>query len=348
VNGWPGGIFLASAISETPGFVGSRVYRSTSPGVPGSVVADRLVDPVFTDSSPPPESLIYYTFRGQSPDGFETSNTGLSVAPNAVLQNRIVNAEFESPNGFPGGVAYGWSGYPDNRGFGGDGYFPHSGIWCQKLSDWYPTVRALYQRVAVTPGADVIGGIFVKHTLPYLGNLVEVGIDPTGGTDPNAPSVIYQTNENRRTWTFTALRTVSQADHVTLFVRTSNNGAGTDEWFFDDAILIETSDPSLPAPTGLEVSAGGGPGCLSLSWGNPAHPEFAVARLYRSESPDELGVLVADGITAGSFQDCGLSLGKQVYYTVRAFYYSGRESANLDQVAATAPGLGDAARLEMY
>lgn len=328
VAGWPG-VFLAGEFSSLAEFNRFRVYRSNAAGETGTLLGDQLIDPVYTDTAPPAVALAFYAFRAVSPEGFETTDPAFSLAPNVSLRNALTNADFESPSGFPNGVAFGWSGYPTSQNFSSESSVVRNGRNAQKISDWSGATRALYQSVSVAPGTDLIGGIFVRHSRANSNAVIEVGLDPTGGNNPNSTNVRYRRVENRSGWVFGNVQTTSQADRVTFFVRGRNAG-DTDDWYFDDAVLVEISDPSLAAPSGLRATVQGG--CVDLSWNNPSAVSFAVARIYRSTQPGTLGPRIADGITSGSFRDCSGALDTTYYYTVRAFHTTGRESANRDPV----------------
>jgi peptidoglycan hydrolase-like protein with peptidoglycan-binding domain len=81
-----------------------------------------------------------------------------------------------------------------------------------------------------------------------------------------------------------------------------------------------------------------GNGEIVISWTNPSS-DFDHARLYRSESKDELGAVKALEIYTNSISDSsGLSDQKLYYYTVRSVDRAGNESRNTDQVTVVAEG----------
>lgn len=342
VQNWPG-VVLTCALAKQAEFDRYRVYRSTSPDTLGTLLINAHPEPLLIDSAPPAVPLVYYTIQQLSPEGFVSTNRSLSVAPGAALRNALNNGGFEENTG---GLAAHWSSWPNAGGYSGDNSVRHGGAFSQKLADWSSNYKALYQRAAVTQGMDIVGGIWVSYSRPFIGNTVDVGIDPFGGTDPMSPNVIYVRTDAKRAWQLAQLRVRAMSSHVTLFARVKNVNVQS-EWYFDDAYLIELSDPALAAPTGLTV-APAGKGCLRLHWTNPGAAQFAVARLYRSTTPGALGVLVRDGLTAGAYDDCGLDGGATYYYTVRAYYLTGRESANTTQVSGTAPSHTGAGAVEVH
>ena len=96
-------------------------------------------------------------------------------------------------------------------------------------SDWF--VGGIYQQIAnVTPGATYWANViwFVYHPAGELDNTVgrRIGIDPTGGTDPRSPNIVWSQN----VWKSFAncpfkicrelqVQAVAQNSTITLFVR---------------------------------------------------------------------------------------------------------------------------------
>lgn len=64
-----------------------------------------------------------------------------------------------------------------------------------------------------------------------------------------------------------------------------------------------------------------------LSWVNP-DKDFKYVKIYRSDSTDNLGQLVATDITVSTYADPGLIAGKSYYYVLRAVDPAGNESTN--------------------
>jgi hypothetical protein len=95
-----------------------------------------------------------------------------------------------------------------------------------------PFDAAIYQRVAVTPGTayslsgwmvSLCGGSAMPNDCPegyYMAKLL--GIDPTGGTDPRAPSVVWvedRRNFTESRWANLRLGTTAQSSYLTVFAR---------------------------------------------------------------------------------------------------------------------------------
>jgi hypothetical protein len=114
----------------------------------------------------------------------------------------------------------------------------------------------------LTPGATYIAGVgWVPYTSPNGTIMRQVGIDPYGGTNPTAPTVIWGPED----WQFSRftnleVRAVAQTPSITIFIRIFNPVShGADIVFIDGANLIQDTNvpivPVLPAgaPTNTPV-----------------------------------------------------------------------------------------------
>lgn len=104
-----------------------------------------------------------------------------------------------------------------------------------------------------------------------------------------------------------------------------------------DFISQRKEEPYVPSPWNVSVARSGS-GRLTLTWTNPANSCYAFTRVYRSSQQGDLGVLVADNVTAAQIEDTGLDVGRTYYYTVRGVEVTGVESPNTDQHSAIATG----------
>lgn len=123
-----------------------------------------------------------------------------------------------------------------------------------------------YQRVAVTPGnelrlrawvcsyqTDNVAGMF------QFNSLGRVGIDPTGGTDPAAATVVWGPwvdaqdiylapieGTGKGYWTEAFVKTIAASDHATaFFVGGSDAGMNFTVYGLDDAVLTQHEAPSV-------------------------------------------------------------------------------------------------------
>lgn len=126
---------------------------------------------------------------------------------------------------------------------------PSQRIW----SDGSSFRVGMYQRVNnLTPGATYLAGVgWVPYTAPDGSIMRQLGLDPTGGTDPNAPTVQW----GPEVWPFSRFtnlekRAVAQGPTMTIFIRLFNpTSHGADQIFVDGAWmrLDDTVPQTAPA-----------------------------------------------------------------------------------------------------
>jgi LysM repeat protein len=135
----------------------------------------------------------------------------------------------------------------------GPGPNPQSGARAMNFNRGFATFTvAIYQQVNVAAGSNVIGSAFgylrtcnIAPGFDNCGSAVEsgaftrVGIDPTGGTDPNSPSIIWSNNAlPHDRWEQMTVNATATAGTITFFIY------GTQRWpsslnnlYFDTATL---------------------------------------------------------------------------------------------------------------
>lgn len=150
----------------------------------------------------------------------------------------------------------------------------------------------VYQRVNnVTPGATYLAGIDWAVYTPGDANIMkQIGIDPLGGDNPYAPSVVWSA-ENYEQNAFMRIRqsAVAQSTSITFFVRVANNGSnGAELAFIDGAWLVE--DTSVP-PQNV-------PGPTPTSRPTPSPEQTATAVATVAPPPTEAPVATAPPTTA--------------------------------------------------
>lgn len=161
--------------------------------------------------------------------------------------------------------------YMDTAAYGG---FAErlDGQRCQKIwANWVPFDAGLFQQVSgVTPGVAYLASVEwaawesrdpatnEKNKGDLIGR--RIGIDPTGGTDPNSPNVVWSMEVRSQSRSpkddqgnlLLRVSAVAQAETITVFLRATNpQSHGQDQVFFDVVKLIV--DPSQPAPTNTPV-----------------------------------------------------------------------------------------------
>ena len=144
-----------------------------------------------------------------------------------------------------------------------------SGGAAQEYNTFFATHTAgVYQRVPVTPNTDLRFSVFMyiwsseTFANPDVSEdpntvIVNVGIDPTGGTDPTSSAIVWSTDaEFYDEYREISVTATSQANAVTVFVRSAPQGfVGVNNIYLDDAALVtlgEAPEPQeTPVPTAI-------------------------------------------------------------------------------------------------
>jgi hypothetical protein len=121
------------------------------------------------------------------------------------------------------------------------------------LSDGMPFTAGLYQQVQVTPGVVYqtdIGWAAARCNFQVCGNMERrLGLDPNGGTDPLAPSVVWSRIEaGGDKWPDLTVSARAVGPTMTVFVWVHHpSSSGLDEIYLDAVGLWP--DPNQPAAT---------------------------------------------------------------------------------------------------
>lgn len=127
-----------------------------------------------------------------------------------------------------------------------DTYWGAPSLWM--LTDGAPFTAGIYQQVPVTPG------VVYQANIGWAAVSQEdferkLGLDPTGGTDPLAPAVIWSRSEWTKTrWPDLAVSARATGPTMTVFVWVHHPRAYGLDWVFLDAVGL-WPDPSQPVAT---------------------------------------------------------------------------------------------------
>ncbi|MFH1838075.1 MAG: hypothetical protein ABH808_01080 [Candidatus Kuenenbacteria bacterium] len=83
--------------------------------------------------------------------------------------------------------------------------------------------------------------------------------------------------------------------------------------------------PPFP-PKDIQIIAGQKTGALLIKWTNPVDEDFDHVQIYRSDTPNKIGILIGSNIKDVSFQDQGLNNNSSYYYILTSVDRSGNES----------------------
>ena len=127
-----------------------------------------------------------------------------------------------------------------------DTYWGAPSLWL--LSDGVPFTAGVYQQVNVSPGvvyqADAGWAASTQKDFER-----KLGLDPTGGTNPLAPSVIWGASEwGINSWPDLTVSTRASGPVMTLFIWVHHPITYGNDWIFIDAVGL-WPDASQPAAT---------------------------------------------------------------------------------------------------
>jgi hypothetical protein len=127
-----------------------------------------------------------------------------------------------------------------------DTYWGAPSLWL--LSDGVPFCAGIYQQVQVTPGvvyqADAGWAAVTKVDFER-----KIGLDPAGGTDPQAASVIWGPSEwGLNSWPDLTVSARATGPTMTVFVWVHHPVTYGNDWIFIDAVGL-WPDPDQPAAT---------------------------------------------------------------------------------------------------
>ena len=143
-----------------------------------------------------------------------------------------------------------------------------SGEWAQQCFTFFGTHdMGLYQQVPVNSGQVLLFSIWTQVWSTSIGNpgvselpgnvRVQIGIDPTGGTDPTSPLVLWSTPiEAYDAWHFQFVQAVAQNNVVTVYTRSQAEFAvRNNDVYWDEAGLVDADQivalqlTPIPSPT---------------------------------------------------------------------------------------------------
>jgi|SRR5690554_6568181 len=98
-----------------------------------------------------------------------------------------------------------------------------------------------------------------RRSDPSAGASVRIGIDPTGGTDPNSASIVWSGSvAPYDQWAIPSVVAESQGDAVTVFLyMTQAQGLALNNVYWDAAQLVNTDEPVTPGGSGGTGGEGG-------------------------------------------------------------------------------------------
>ncbi|MFH1784295.1 MAG: hypothetical protein ABH868_05315 [bacterium] len=339
-----------------PDFNHVHIYRSTSSGTLGSLIADNQTGTTYQNTGLTNGTVYYYTLRSVDTTGNESTNTDqYSAAPSASGGDGTTFYDFED------GTVQGWSlqgatglsnsttrAHSGSRsikfnvptsigllGLGGTGYvvaesdespFPYLDL------NPYDTVSAwIYLEPGISiPGDSPIDALMTMNTQTgfYRGDSTAIQIS-------NASVGMW----HKLTYDLIADTYTNKYRTTRIAVRLEGGGgmSGSADLYIDFVRGNGNVTPPGP-PTGISAVDATTGQRINLVWTNPGDADFAHIHIYRSTTSGVLGSLVHDNVPGTSFADTGLTDYQMYYYTVRSADTGGNESTNTTQYSAAPTG----------
>ncbi len=138
------------------------------------------------------------------------------------------------PNGYPHFGGFVWNGLRSyNVGRGGG-----------QFTAW------IYQTVGTAPNTPLTGSAYVYIEKNDGASLTRIGIDPTGGTNPFAGTVVWSGYSNTpNAWQGMFVSTTAQGGSATMFLYMTQTAPGDpNQLYWDDAILTGQGAEIVPPP----------------------------------------------------------------------------------------------------
>ncbi len=190
----------------------------------------------------------------------EDGASGRDTLPVHVVD--VVNGDFEGGfrNRIHGAVANGWEYYvkgaaegmtgrpgisDESAAFQAEEFVVCAGRRSQRFNGRSGSVSGLYQKIGANPGWDY--QVTARYHLDErAGGLCRLGLDPAGGSDPTAATVVWAEGRQRRCWSPLVVRASASAAAVTLFLEARSEQGGLVAWFDEVTLIPYPSPPGDP------------------------------------------------------------------------------------------------------
>lgn len=153
------------------------------------------------------------------------------------VENRSFEDGFRATN--DGIVADAWNSYAAEGGvprFEAEEFIVHDGQRSQRVTLRGPGRAGLWQHVGANPGWDYQLTAWF-HTQEGSGGMYRLGVDPAGGNDFAAATVVWSEDSNDREWTVLTTRVTATDRRITVFLDASAAGQQSAVWFDEVELL---------------------------------------------------------------------------------------------------------------
>lgn len=194
-----------------------------------------------------------YDFNGAASvtlDAAASTPSGKAAIADSVRFLRVGNVSVPDPDitnpGFESANLSGWttwtSSWSGNVSFGTTGFTVESG---NRAAYWLGSNVAmnggLYQTIDVQAGGSYTIEAMMRRYGPGADQWIEFGYDLSGGTNPEAPSVVYTKLEGQgyNTWNSYNQTVTATGNQITLFAKGGvTNAGGGSNYFYLDSVSV--------------------------------------------------------------------------------------------------------------
>ncbi len=219
--------------------------------------------------------------RAVTVNAFATTTADFSLSPTPALTG-LINPGFET------GDLTGWTPWGRQDGVQTGSWWetgPHTGnCFFGTVASYDHKDGGIYQRFAVTKGVayTVSAWIYTRNSGTASDTQARLGIDPTGGTDPNSSAIQWTAwNDSQSAWKPISLRVTSQAGAMTVFLQNWekwNVQLNLNAW--DDVSVAPVAESFTSAGVLTEPYVRPGWNLVSLpAFPQDANPEVVLAGL---------------------------------------------------------------------
>ncbi len=231
-----------------------RYYRAT-----GGATAQRSVSTIgmlkFAQEETPTPTPWCPT--PQCPAATATPGAG-TPTPTPIQATTVITDDFES--GFDGPVTQDidpdWGCYIiyGQPTFDGEWNTRHSGNWAQKIAGHASFRAGIYRHVPVARGTTYDVHVFA-HLYQYGGGMARLGVDPAGGTNPDA--AVWSQMADLGVWIELTNGGTATADYITIFLEGQSLLDDNTNAYFDDLTVqiggeAGAAQPSIPTTGGVK------------------------------------------------------------------------------------------------
>ncbi|HID64265.1 MAG TPA: hypothetical protein EYP49_16220 [Anaerolineae bacterium] len=192
-----------------------------------------------------------------TPQPAATPGTGTPTPTPIIQATTIITDDFES--GFDGPVTQDidpdWGCYIiyGQPTFDGEWNTRRSGDWAQKVAGHASFRAGLYRHVPVAQGTTYDVHVFA-HLYQYGGGMARLGVDPAGGTNPDA--AVWSQMADLGTWIELTNGGTATSNYITIFLEGQSLLDDNTNAYFDDLTVQISGGEAIAAQPSIPTTGG--------------------------------------------------------------------------------------------